>query len=75
MVLNLYAVVKNAEDPDLAAIILIGVLEKYTWTINREGENKWTCDSGYGPKILKDCTDVHGLAIVSIDKPSRTTES
>lgn len=57
--------VKKAEDPDLAAIIINGVLEQYTWTINREASDKWTCDSGAGPKLLKDCTDADGLEVVS----------
>lgn len=56
---------KKAEDPDLATIIMNGVLEQYTWTLQREAENKWTCDSGAGPKHLKNCTDAHGLELVS----------
>lgn len=63
--LNLYAVVKKAEDPDLASVIMNGVLEQYTWSLNREAEGKWTCDSGNGAKVLKDCTDAYGLELVS----------
>lgn len=55
-----------AKDDDLATQILAGTLEKYTWSINREAENKWTCDVGSGPKVLKDFTDPYGLEVVSV---------
>jgi hypothetical protein len=72
--INLYAVVERAEDADLGAVILSGILEKYNWTLHREGENKWTCDSGTGPRALKDCTDVHGFEIVGPQIDVRLSE-